>query len=178
VSLNPPPPAPAITLGEHALGVALRELVAGAREVGGDNRGPFVKKYLAPSGLGEGFAWCAAFVSWCVREAVRERPACAMPFKYASGAKRLMRQLRERGFTYDPELTEPKAGDIVCWHRGGIGGPLGHIAFVVEVQRREGGFPGERTLVTLEGNNGPKVKVFHHPFDPTDPMLFGLARLP
>lgn len=36
----------------------------GIREVGKNNHGPGPKKYLASVQLGEGYAWCAAFVKW------------------------------------------------------------------------------------------------------------------
>jgi hypothetical protein len=40
-------------IGRAALAAAIGELRAGAREVGGNNRGPRVKKYLALAGLDE-----------------------------------------------------------------------------------------------------------------------------
>lgn len=36
----------------------------GVRELTGNNDGFHVEKYLASSGLGKGYAWCAAFVNW------------------------------------------------------------------------------------------------------------------
>lgn len=36
----------------------------GVRELSGHNDGKDVEKYLKAVGLGKGFAWCAAFVSW------------------------------------------------------------------------------------------------------------------
>lgn len=36
----------------------------GVREATGSNDGFDVEKYLASTGLGKGFAWCAAFVNW------------------------------------------------------------------------------------------------------------------
>ena len=40
----------------------------GVREIGGNNRGPGPRKYLASVNLGEGYAWCAAFVKWVFNE--------------------------------------------------------------------------------------------------------------
>ncbi|AWW33235.1 CHAP domain-containing protein [Echinicola strongylocentroti] len=40
----------------------------GQLEVGKNNHGPAIKKYLASVGLGEGYAWCAAFVKWVLSE--------------------------------------------------------------------------------------------------------------
>lgn len=36
------------------------------------NRGADVEKYLASIGLGGGYAWCMAFVYWCIKEAAKE----------------------------------------------------------------------------------------------------------
>ena len=41
----------------------------GVRERTGNNDGKDVEKYLKSVGLGKGFAWCAAFVHWCLAEA-------------------------------------------------------------------------------------------------------------
>jgi hypothetical protein len=41
----------------------------GVRERTGNNDGKDVEKYLKSVGLGKGFAWCAAFVHWCLIEA-------------------------------------------------------------------------------------------------------------
>jgi hypothetical protein len=41
----------------------------GVRERTGNNDGRDVEKYLKSVGLGKGFAWCAAFVHWCLIEA-------------------------------------------------------------------------------------------------------------
>jgi len=41
----------------------------GVKEKTGNNDGKDVEKYLKSVGLGKGFAWCAAFVHWCLIEA-------------------------------------------------------------------------------------------------------------
>ena len=63
-TVMPPQEMGGSTLGRAALATAIGELKAGAGEVGGNNSGPWVKKYLAPAGLEEGEPWCASFVSW------------------------------------------------------------------------------------------------------------------
>lgn len=37
----------------------------GVREATGNNDGIEVEKFLKSTGLGKGYAWCAAFVNWC-----------------------------------------------------------------------------------------------------------------
>lgn len=41
----------------------------GVREATGKNDGKDVEKYLKTVGLGRGYAWCAAFVKWCLIQA-------------------------------------------------------------------------------------------------------------
>jgi len=57
------------TLSEHILDVATDEV--GVREVGATNTGKRVGEYQASTSLGgTGWYWCAAFVCWCVQEAI------------------------------------------------------------------------------------------------------------
>jgi hypothetical protein len=46
----------------------------GVRELTGNNDGPDVEKYLKSVGLGKGYAWCAAYVKWCMNEAKIKTP--------------------------------------------------------------------------------------------------------
>jgi hypothetical protein len=48
---------------------AIYKSQVGVRERTGNNDGKDVEKYLKSVGLGKGFAWCAAFVHWCLAEA-------------------------------------------------------------------------------------------------------------
>ena len=47
------------------------------RELTGHNDGQAVERYLAVTGLGKGYPWCAAFVCWVYRIAGFSRPASA-----------------------------------------------------------------------------------------------------
>jgi len=67
-------PSGGSSVGRAALRIAVAEMNAGATELGGNNKGRWVRKYL--NGLApEGESWCAGFVSWCYEQA----PG-AMPF--------------------------------------------------------------------------------------------------
>lgn len=56
------------SLGELAVAYARRHLAARAREIGGQNRGPWVRLYTG--GLeGEAYPWCAGFATFCLRQA-------------------------------------------------------------------------------------------------------------
>lgn len=67
--------------GRAALQTAINELKAGAGEIGGNNMGPFVKKYLHGI-VPEGNPWCAGFVSYCFSQ----NPA-GIPFPYTFSAR-------------------------------------------------------------------------------------------
>jgi len=163
------PPADAFggsTIGRHALQIAIEELKAGAGEVGGNNRGPFVKKYLQPAGLGEGNAWCAAFLSWCFLQAVGGDKA-AMPFKYTAGARNIYNQLKPKGKTLGANDT-PQPGDIVTWWRVSMPSGLGHTGIV---HHCEDGF-----LYTIEGNKAANVAGFSYVKTRMDKLL-GYSRV-
>jgi len=54
------------------VGIAADE--SGARELTGNNDGERVEEYLSYTGLGKGYAWRAAFVSWCYGKAGQPQP--------------------------------------------------------------------------------------------------------
>jgi hypothetical protein len=162
--LEPRPMRGGSVLGRRALRVALAELDAGAGEIGGNNRGRWVRKYLAPAGLGEGNPWCAAFVSWCVLAACDDDPA-RMPFRYQCMARNLFTACRARGF----EVASPAPGDLVVWWRESLHSAKGHVGFVESV--------ADGFLFTVEGNKTPRVARFRYVVGRID-RLIGFIRLP
>jgi len=167
---EPPPPPPAAVAsdrGRLALAAALREMAAGAQEMGANNSGPWVTKYL--SGIVPPPAnWCAAFVSWCYAQA-----SGAPPFRYSLGARDIREQFRRRGWAYQLEDGKtPAPGDIVVWWRGQPEGWMGHIGLV---HHSEHGI-----LYTVEGNKGgfpAPVRVFDYVMSRIDRLL-GFGRVP
>ncbi len=107
----------------------------------GSNRGPEVDRYLASVGLDASkgaYAWCAAFVSHCVREAGKA-------LNYTLRFKRSARALGLVQNNPDLILPAPIPGCIgVIDHGGG----LGHTFFIYALDLTN---PG--TLFTLEGNS-------------------------
>lgn len=103
------------------------------REVGGNNRGPWIGRMLAKTGLSQGYAWCAAFVGYCCWLAEFDagpksgRAAVRNWAKWAKTDNRL-------GF-------KPERGDLMYWLNKN---QTGHIGFVVDVE-------GE-WVTTIEGN--------------------------
>lgn len=140
------PPHPAGTgYGDMVVKVALEEMAAGAREIGSNNSGPFVKKYM--NGLAaEGNSWCAAFNSYCNKVA-SERMGIPMPFKYDLGAKDTYSQFKKKGWSYKAsDDNPPMPGDIIVWTRGDPNSELGHIGIVYKYDAG--------ILTTIEGNKG------------------------
>ncbi|MFS8615385.1 MAG: CHAP domain-containing protein [Solitalea sp.] len=154
-------------LGRNALQEAINEMNAGATEVGGNNRGPWVKKYLQPAGLGEGNPWCAAFVSWCFLQTVGEDKS-DMPFRYSAGARNIFQQFKDKGWALDENAT-PEPGDIVCWWRISKPSGFGHIGIV---HHCKDGF-----LYTIEGNKAANVAGFSYVKSRMDKLL-GYGRIP
>jgi hypothetical protein len=159
----PPAEAGGSAVGRAALEAAIGELVAGAGEAGGNNAGPFVRKYLAPAGVPEGSSWCASFVSWCYLQASGGDRA-RMPFAYCPGARALLTRFRDRGWAHAPQDGyQPEPGDPVFWWRVSLKGWQGHVGLVHQL--RDG------MLYTVEGNRSPRVQGFSYVFSRTDKLL-------
>jgi peptidoglycan hydrolase-like protein with peptidoglycan-binding domain len=156
-------------IGRAALRIAIDELKAGAGEVGGNNMGPWVKKYLAPTGLAEGNSWCAAFVSWCFLQAAGGNKA-NMPFSYSAGARNVFNQFKTKGWIIDNSLDIPKPGDIVVWWRVSLPSGYGHIGIV---HHFADGF-----VYTIEGNKASSVAGFSYVKTSMDKFLgFGRVKI-
>lgn len=156
-------------IGRAALTAAINELKAGACEVGGNNLGPWVKKYLGPAGLDEGNSWCASFVSWCYLQ------ACGgdmhkMPFPYCPGARALLSEFRDKGWVQNLQSGyQPKPGDIVVWWREQLSGWQGHVGLVHQTQNG--------MLYTIEGNRSSRVQGFSYVLGRMEKLL-GFGHVP
>ncbi|HPQ68830.1 MAG TPA: CHAP domain-containing protein [bacterium] len=128
--------------GKAALMVALAEMQAGAREIGGNNKGRWVKKYL--NGIvPEGNPWCAGFVSWCFSQIPQ-----GIPFQYNVGARNILNQFKKKKWAFSAkDDVQPAPGDIIVWYRGSMQSGLGHIGIVHSYQNG--------VVNTIEGNRGP-----------------------
>lgn len=150
--------------GRAALAVAIDEMKAGAREIGSNNSGGFVKKYL--NGILEPPAnWCAGFVSWCFAQ-----HAVGIPFRYSLGARDIRFRFKSKGWLLEDE--EPEPGDIIVWWRGQPDGWKGHIGFVHHCSHG--------IVYTIEGNKGAfpaRVRGFDYVLGRIERLLgFGRAR--
>ena len=153
---------------------ALEELLAGAQEGPRNNTGPWPKKYMR--GVLYPGAWCAGFVSWCLRQTYGEGTP------YIRGARRLGLAVAEQGDVGKLAVHELEVGDLIIWNRDGPDPGRdpgddwsGHVAIVAHLD-------GEHVW-SIDGNRGPRgrVRIFRHdredPAMPNGPFLFG-ARWP
>jgi hypothetical protein len=116
----------------------------GIREVGPNNHGPEVKKFLAEVGLPEGYAWCDAFQSYEEHAAAGHRLPIESAGVYATFLK-----AREIGWLV-PATADPARGDLVLYDFDGDGQADDHIGIVTRASRTFGGWK----LNTVEGNTG------------------------
>lgn len=133
-------------------GLPSRTLAAARGEIGKreqppySNRGPDVEKYLKSVGLNGGYAWCAAFVHWCVGRAA-EAEGIANPLPRTGGVLRMWNEAPGKGLQRlsaaearaDPSLVTPGSIFVMDYGKG-----LGHTGFVEKV--------ADGRLVTIEGN--------------------------
>jgi hypothetical protein len=126
----PPEEAGGSYLGRAGLVAAIDELKAGACEIGGNNQGPWVRKYLEPVGLEEGNSWCSSFVSWCFFRAC-DNDLNKMSFPYSPGARDLMGKFKKKAWAYEPQSGYgPLPGDVVFWWRVSLSGWQGHVGLI------------------------------------------------
>jgi len=132
-----------MTLAEAIIKVAAKEI--GVEEIAGSNRGPRVDEYKGATNLPphESWPWCAAFVCWCVREAMRlaggnytfTRPTTAGAWDF----ERWSLAQDDSTETRKPHHGDIRPGDIVIF-------AFSHIGIAVD-------WPDKKGFVrTIEGN--------------------------
>lgn len=110
---------------ESVVEVARSQL--GKGEIGGNNRGPEVKKYTR----GQEVPWCAAFVSWVLLHS-----------RSAGKSRGYILAARSYWQIYsDKRCQFPSAGDIIVFSRGTH---YGHVGIVEKVRGN--------SITTIEGN--------------------------
>lgn len=132
-------------LADKLTEVAAREV--GVEEVDGSNCGARVNEYKAATWLpaDKGWPWCAAFVCWCVREAMREagvRETATFKRPRTAGAwdfENWSRQQDGSTLTRKPHGGDIRPGDIVVF-------TFSHIGIAVGDPDKEG------CVETVEGN--------------------------
>lgn len=125
-------------LSKEIVRVATTQL--GVQEIPkGSNSGPEVEIYLKSVGLGKGYAWCMAFVYWCVSEASKKTAHPNLLNKTAGVLAQWNRSSKLR-------VSTPQPGDIFIMD---YGKGLGHTGIVTRV------LPTNK-IETIEGNTNSK----------------------
>ncbi|MBU2552169.1 MAG: CHAP domain-containing protein [Proteobacteria bacterium] len=98
------------SLGNQVVMRAKQHLKVHPREVGGQNKGPWVRLYCQGHD-GTPWAWCAGFVSYIVASACREF-GVRNPLKYTMSCDNLADQAQRLGILANGPETGPRPGDI------------------------------------------------------------------
>lgn len=137
-------------VGRGALWAAIGEWAQGAGGFAGENRGPWIEKYLdgrAP----EGSAWAAAFVSWCLRAG----NGGESPIDYAVAARDILAQAKKAKATFAADGSKtPEPGDVVIWCKECPDAWRGHVGFVHHSANGK--------LYTIEGDKSAMVHGFSY----------------
>lgn len=120
----------------------------GTREEGGNNCGDRIREYQKATWLASGpWPWCAAFVCWVIREALKDpivrasMPQIGDPDSWrplTAGAFDFEKWARTKGLAIKPEVHQARAGDLVIFD-------FSHIGIVSDDQLG-------RNISTIEGN--------------------------
>lgn len=117
----------------------------GVREVGGNNYGPQVKKYLASVGLDQGNPWCMAFAYWCFNEAATQINKANPLIKTGSTRKQwddaTCKKIKVVDAIDNPALIKP---GFIFIYKTSLGSYTGHTGIVTRVENLY--------IHTIEGN--------------------------
>lgn len=108
----------------------------GVRELTGHNDGKEVTMYLNSVGLGKGYAWCAAFVHYCLIKAGIPNPVTA----WSPTAENKSNMVYSNGRFYK----EPRAGDVGTLYYSKLK-RIGHTFFYDHKQ-------SDKIYASVEGN--------------------------
>lgn len=135
-----------MTLPETLARIAESQI--GVREEGGNNRGPRIETYQRATWLaGTGWKWCAAFVCWCVMQAIQiqgltpktwKRPRTAAAYDFETWAQGLKPHGPNAAWRLLPRGSAPRRGDIVTFTWSHIGICTGYDASIKRVYTVEG----------------------------------------
>lgn len=113
----------------------------------GNNDGKEVRMFLKSVGLGKGYSWCAAFISYCLKVT-----ASKFPVRSAVARKFITKHSIKAQDVLLGKYT-PKRGDLIIWQRGET--PYGHIAGNVKTIARN-------LFQSIEGNTSSGAKGNQH----------------
>ena len=140
-----PIPAEGRSLGALVVAYANQHLRQHPREVGGENRGPWVRLYM-DGNEGTPWAWCAGFATFCLQQAARTL-GVPMPVDRTFSCDTLAHFGRDKGrllstMSAPPDRTRIRPGSFFLRRRTPT--VWEHTGIVTEVD--------EETFQTIEGN--------------------------
>ncbi|QSQ27181.1 peptidoglycan-binding protein [Pyxidicoccus parkwayensis] len=140
-----PVPSQGRTLGSLVVAYATQHLRQRPREMGGENRGPWVRLYM-DGNEGRPWAWCAGFSTFCLQQAARTM-GVPMPVGRTLSCDTLASFAREKNrlvstLTSPPDRTRICPGSLFLRRRTAT--DWVHTGIVTEVD--------EETFQTIEGN--------------------------
>ena len=142
-ALPPSAASPRESLRDVAVRIARLHLEAGAREVPGGNRGPWIRIYGC-----EGEPWCAAFALFVLRHAA-ELTGEPLPIRGSTSCDELAKEARSLGrLIEDPKAPDLAPGDLLLlWELKNGVRDFRHVGLVEAV--------GSASVQTIEGNTNP-----------------------
>ena len=142
-ALRPDAASPRETLREVAVRIARLHLDAGAREVPGGNRGPWIRIYGC-----EGEPWCAAFVTFVLRHAA-ELTGQPLSIPGSTSCDELADQARALGrLIEDPRPADVAPGDLLLlWEPKDGRRDFRHVGLVEATS--------SGSVQSIEGNTNP-----------------------
>ena len=92
------------------------------------------------NGLSYGYAWCASFVNWCLRQARVDKAASGSEIS----CRRWLADCKDMGIYADKEGYSPKTADIIFFKDADSAVTSTHVGFVL--------YSDEERVYTIEGN--------------------------
>ena len=123
---------------DRIVDIAAKEI--GVKEATGNNDGRQVEEYLAYTGLGKGYAWCAAFVSWCYGKAGHLVPRNAWsPSLFPNGRRYSTKEIQQGAV---------RPADLFGIYSQGLR-RIDHVGIIRKLE--------DRYILTVEGNVANRV---------------------
>lgn len=118
-------------LHEKAFEIAEGEI--GVTEATGKNDGPRVEAYLKVTGLGKGYPYCAAGISWCYYQAAKfyNKAKSFIPFPMTAGSQVVYDHARKHGKKTKKSV---KSKDFFIWRKKDS--YQGHIGIIDKVKKK------------------------------------------
>jgi len=129
---------------ENLQSIYTREI--GVREKTNKNDGERIAEYLNYTGLSEGYAWCAAFISWSFKQAGFPEPKTAWSPSLFPGKRIIWKRnggVQSRHIKSAGQDRTPEAGDVFGIYFTDLK-RIAHAGFVDEW--------GDKYVITVEGN--------------------------